>query len=867
MLRNRRLRNDALPLLTGLALWVVLAATVRTTPTRPAFEAEGEPGKQPSDWFHIQRAWPYREIPMDRYRLALAQAQDLRAASESGGAQGGDPRGAISWQQAGPTNIMGRVTCITADPSVPGRIFVGAAAGGVFRSTNDGASWEPVLDPYGAFSMGDLATDPQSPNTIYAGTGEPNSSGDSYSGVGVLRSTNGGDSWSFVGLAEVRHIGRIAVDPNLRGRVWVAAMGALFSKNPERGVYRSDDSGATWVQKLFVSDSTGAADVAIDPTDPNVVYAAMWERIRTPSYRRAGGITSGIWKSTDAGDTWTRLAGGLPGPSPTVGRIGLAIARSQPATVYAIYADDPGYFAGVYKSTNAGTSWARVNDGALADLYSSFGWYFGQIRVDPTNPNKVFALGVPLYRTTNGGSTWSEVTGSMHVDNHALWIDPSNPQRVLEGNDGGFYKSTNGGSAWTPVANLPITQFYAIAIDNLAPQRLYGGTQDNGTLRTLTGNLNDWQLIYGGDGFYCLVDPNNSNVIYAEYQYGGLGKSTNGGGSFSGATNGINGGDRRNWSTPVVMDPTNSQVMYYGTYRVYRTTNGAANWSALSGDLTGGQGGGNLSFPTVTTIAVARSNPATIYAGTDDARVWVTTNTGGSWTNVSAGLPARWVTRVAVDPNDRDVAYVTLSGYKEDDWLPHVFRTTNRGTIWTDISGNLPDGPANALVIDPLDTNTLYVGTDFGVFWTRDLGARWDVLGTGLPVNPIDDLVLHAGTRSLVAGTHGRSMFRLSLPNAAGIADRLPGEEARLALAGENPFRDQARLVLRMPRQAAARIDVVDVGGRVVRGLVAGMFPAGANEIVWDGRDDAGRPAAPGVYFIRFAAAGARDAIRVVRAG
>lgn len=822
------------------------------------------PGSKPNDWFYAQRAYPGSVIPMDRYRLALAQAQSMR--SEAMAAAG--ERGAVVWQPAGPTNIMGRITCVTAHPSVPGRIFLGAAAGGVFRTTDNGATWACVTDDYGIASMGDLATDPANANVVYAGTGEANASGDSYNGIGLFRSTDGGDSWDFLGLRDTGHITRVAVDPSNSSRIWVAAMGNLFTKNPERGVYRSDDGGASWSLKLFVSDSTGASDVAVDPANPNTVYAAMWERIRTASYRRAGGITSGIFKSTDGGETWGRLAGGLPAQGPTVGRIGLGLAASQPSTVYAIYADDPGYFLGVFKTTDAGAHWAHA-DAGLGGLYSNFGWYFGQIRVDPTDSNKAFALGVPFYRTTNGGTSWSDASSFMHVDHHALWIDPSTPTRLIEGNDGGLYRSTNGGTQWSPFTGLPITQFYAITVDFQNPQRLYGGTQDNGTMRTLTGNLDDWGVFYGGDGMYCLVDPTNANVIFAEYQYGGLGKSTNGGGSFGDATNGINGGDRRNWSVPVVMDPTNSQVLYYGTYRVYRTSNGAANWSAISGDLTGGQGSGNLQFPTVTTIAVAPSSPATVYAGTDDGHAWVTTNTGSSWTNVSAGLPNRWVTRVAVDPQNRDIVYTTVSGYKWDEPQPHVFRSVNRGTNWSDISSNLPDGPVNSIVVDPLDSNTLYVATDFGVFVSRNLGGRWDVLGAGLPLNPICDLCLHAPTRSLISGTHGRSMFRLSLPGPAGVEDEIAADASSrptIELAGPNPFRNHAEFTLRLPRSASVQLRIVDATGRTVRVVNEGTLPAGARRISWNGRDAAGGEAPAGIYFARLDADGRTSVVRFVRA-
>ena len=849
----------------GLTLCGLLVAAthtpMRSTPptVRDAIE-DGFPGKKPNDWFHLQRAYPGDEIPMDRFEAALEQHWERVAASQQHG-----ERGAVSWQPAGPTNIMGRVTCIASDPSIPSRVFIGAAAGGVLRTTDSGASWQAVTDRYGIFSMGDLAIDPQDANVVYAGTGEPNSSGDSYSGTGLWRSGNGGDTWEYLGLRETRHIARVVVDPANSQRIWVATMGRLFTKNPERGVYRSDDGGASWARKLFVSDSTGASDLAIDPTNPNTVYAAMWERVRTASYRKAGGVTSGIYKSTDGGDTWALLGNGLPAPGPSVGRIGIAVAPSLPSTLYAIYADDPGYFAGVYKSTNSGDSWSRVSDGALSDLYSSFGWYFGQIRVMPNDPNRVFTLGVPVYRTTNGGSSWSEIGSSMHVDHHALWIDPTNPQRMIEGNDGGLFRSTNGGSNWTPYGNLPITQFYAITIDNLQPQRLYGGTQDNGTMRTMTGGLSDWQAIYGGDGFYCLVEPNNSNVIYAEYQYGGLGKSTNGGSSFGGATNGINSGDRRNWMTPVVMDPSNSQVLYYGTYRLWRTTNGSASWSSISGDLTGGTNGGNLQFPTITTIAVAPTDPTTIYCGTDDGKVWVTTNTGANWTNISAGIPDRWVTRVAVDPLNRDIAYATVSGYKWDELQPHVFRTANRGLTWADISGNLPDGPVNDIMIDPLSTSTLYIGTDFGVYVTRNLGLNWEVLGADMPVNSINDLALHATTRTLVAGTHGRSMYKLTLPTAAEVQDLARDERPSVRISGSNPFRDRTEIAYTLSRGGDVTVRIVDVSGRVVRELADGIVQAGTQRVAWNGLDDRGRDVPPGIYFARVEAPRGVEAARLVR--
>ena len=751
------------------------------------------PVKQPSDHFQRQRAFPFHEIPAGAYATAVQQSSALDSGARIS---------SLAWAQAGPTNVGGRVTAMAIHPTTPAILWIGAAAGGILKSTNSGTNWTPLTDDFGSLSIGALALHPTDPTILLAGTGEANASGDSYDGIGILKTTNGGTTWAPSGLTESQRIGRIAFDPLNPNRIHAAVSGSLFTKGANRGMYRSTDAGASWQQTLFVSDSTSAIDVAVHPTDGNIVYAAFWERLRTPRNRKVGGPTSRIWKSTNGGDTWSVLSTGLPTPGPTVGRIGLAIAKSLPTTVYAIYADDPGFFAGVYRSTNSGTSWTRVDNGSdLDDLYSSFGWYFGNIRVSPSNANTVFALGVDLARSTSGGSSWASILQNQHVDFHDLVLIPSSPGSILSGNDGGVYSTTNSGGTWAKKPDLPITQFYAITVDPQLPQRIYGGTQDNSTPRTLTGALDDWDVLIGGDGFTCIVDPTNSNVIYGEYQYGGLMKSTNGGGSFFDATSGVGFSDRINWHMPVVMDPANPQRLYLGTHRVYRSTNGAASWTAISPDLTDGSGGGNLVFGTMTTLAVAPSAPGTVYAGSDDGNVHLTTNDGGSWTEIDAGLPLRWVTRVAVDPQNPSTAYVTFSGYKQDDFLPHVFRTTNFGGTWTDISSNLPEAPVNDLVVDPDHTSHLYIGTDVGVFATTDLGGSWQPLGTDLPVCVIADLELHDATRTLVAGTHGRSTFKISIeaPVDAPVSANSIAS-VHFAAPRPNPSRGPVTLSFSLPR-------------------------------------------------------------------
>jgi photosystem II stability/assembly factor-like uncharacterized protein len=460
----------------------------------------------------------------------------------------------------------------------------------------------------------------------------------------------------------------------------------------------------------------------------------------------------------------TACSFGLPAPGPDVGRIGLAV-ESASNTVYAIYADHPGYFMGVYKSTDGGTFWNQTTDFQLENIYSSFGWYFGNIRVAPGNPNLVYALGVYLMRTTNGGNSWDYIDDGIHVDHHAFQFVPGSSSELYVGCDGGLNHSTNLGADWTRLYDLHNTQFYAITIDPLQPERLYGGTQDNGTLRTLTGSLDDWDHILGGDGFYAIVDFTDNDIIYAEYQNGYLLKSTNLGGSFSYAMDGIDyESDRHNWCTPIAMDPNNHLKLYYGSNRVYQTVDGGDWWDPISADLTDGPGPGNLTYGTITTIDVSPLSSRYVYIGTDDANVWLGDLLGGGWQNISFGLPDRWVTRVVADRHTLGVSYVTLSGYKQSDHLAHVYRSDNFGATWTPISGNLPDIPINDLIVDDLDPATLYIATDGGVFYTQDLGVNWQPLGSGLPLVPVHDLDYHPATRKLVAGTHGRSMYQTWVP-------------------------------------------------------------------------------------------------------
>jgi photosystem II stability/assembly factor-like uncharacterized protein len=866
--RLRIPRRLAAIALAGSALAIVLVivtAVSRDAARSRQPSADAEPGPYPSDWFGMQRAFPLERIPQEAFRRAAAQALAERTAaalSTSGITQ-------PVWTQAGPYNIGGRVTALDALPGGV-TVYLASANGGVFKSVNSGVNWTPISDDMPFFSIGALTIDPNDTDLVYVGTGEANASVDSYDGNGVWRWNDAGASWTHLGLEETARIGTIAVDPQNSNRIYVAAMGQQFSTDSNRGLYRSENGGQSWSQVLFVNDSTGVADVVVHPTHPETVYVATWERIRRPTYRRAFGPGCGIWRSADHGATWTRLETGLPAPSDNVGRIGLAIARSRPSTIYAqiVTGASGGYNGlGMYRSEDGGETWTRRDVSGYTGIFGGFAWYFGAIGVNPFLSDQVWAMGVTLARSADGGVTFANWTGTAHVDQHAIWFDPLDPSRIYLGNDGGFYWSVNGGSTWNKSVDLPITQFYAGAIDPSNPDRLLGGTQDNFTLIT-AGSPSAWSAILGGDGFYCLVDPTNPNVILAEFQFccnnSGPRRSTNGGASFS-PPGGIVGSDRFNWSTPFVMDPNDHNVILLGSHRVYRSLNNGVTYGVISGDLTTNPPA-LLLYGTITTLDISPLSPRIYYAGTDDGRVWRSTNAGTSWENISAGLPVRYVTRVTADPADSNVVYVTHSGFGLDEPLAHVHRSSNLGDTWVPIAGNLPDAPANDILVDPADPNTLYLGTDVGVFATRNLGAGWYPLGVGMPLQTIFDLTLHAPSRTLVAATHGRSQWKLDL-NALPVAVAPAARPARLAFAAPqpNPSRGSAQLSLEVSSATALQIDIYDAMGRRVRALARGSFEPGRHTIEWDGTSDSGRRVEPGLYFVRASGDGAAATTRLTR--
>jgi photosystem II stability/assembly factor-like uncharacterized protein len=715
------------------------------------------PGQEtkPNDWFYAQRAFPYDTIPTSYYHRTITSLSKSLQSTKRNSQQ--------EWTFAGPTNIGGRITDIQSDPQNPSLIYIAAANGGVFRSNDAGNAWSPIFDQNGIGSIGSLALQDRKPNTLYVGTGEANGGGGSvaYDGKGIFRTEDGGTSWKYLGLELSGSIPKIIIHPTNPNIIYAAAMGKLFGKNTQRGVYKSTDFGASWQQVFFHSDSVGVIDLQIDPRHPDTLYAATWERSRKPSGIDYGGAECNVYRSFDGGKIWVKLTNGLPTGSDK-GRIGIAVAPSDPRRVFAFYVDESGDFLGVYRSDNYGDEWTKLNGRINA---SSFGWWFGKIYVDPKNADIVYGLGFSAAKSTDGGNQFYPITEltnlDIHVDQHALYINPNNTNQLLLGNDGGLYSSQDGGSNWAYINNLPITQFYTCHVDYSLHSRLYGGTQDNSCIRTISGNVNQWEVISGGDGFVCLVDPLDNNYVYTESQYGFFAKSTNGGNSFFYALNGIDGSDRKNWNTPVIFHPKTPSTLFLGTNKLYKSVDRAQNWTAISPSLA--PENNTASFGTITTIAVSPIDPNIIYCGTDVGKVWRTLNGGINWEEIGAGLPVRWITSVHASSRQKNKVYLTISGYRYNESLSHVYVSLDNGNNWNDISRGLPPVPCNKIIEDPVTSGHLILATDAGVWRSFTDGQTWESLGNGLPLMVISDLYFHLPTRKLVAATYGRGLYTYSL--------------------------------------------------------------------------------------------------------
>jgi photosystem II stability/assembly factor-like uncharacterized protein len=686
----------------------------------------------------------------------------------------------LQWRSIGPFR-GGRAVAVAGVIQEPRTFYFGGVGGGVWKTTNGGETWTNVTDgQLKTASVGAIAVAPSDPNVVYVGMGEHAIRGVMTShGDGVYKSTDAGRTWRHVGLDRTRHISRIRIHPDNPDLVYVAAQGAAYGPTRDRGVYRSTDGGKTWDQVLFINDTTGPADLAMDPRNPRILYAAMWDHLRQPWQVRSGGPGSGIHKSTDGGSTWQRIMNGMPAP---VGKIGVDVSANSDR-LYAVVEADPN--GGLYRSDDAGGTWRLMSD---AWALHSRAWYYMKVFADPKNPEVVWVLNAPVSRSIDGGRTFTQVPVP-HGDNHNLWINPADPQIMIESNDGGANVTFDGGRTWSTQANQPTAQFYRVNADDLFPYNLYGGQQDNTSVKIASaapGGITerDWYQVGGCESAVPAFDPASPRFVYAGCYMGIISefdmetKTARDVMAYPQMPAAIPPRDmkyRFNWSAPIVVSKFNPQVVYHGGNMLLRSDNRGRTWREVSPDLTrndkskqapGGapitnEGAGGEIYGTIYYVAESPHDAATLWVGTDDGLVQVTRDSGQSWTNVTPpGVGEALVNAIEVSSHDRATAYVTLSRYKFNDFTPHVFKTADYGRTWTRIvDGIAAEAWARVVREDPVRSDLLYLGTETGFYVSFDGGRRWTSFQLNLPVTPITDLKVHKG--DLLASTAGRSFWIL----------------------------------------------------------------------------------------------------------
>jgi photosystem II stability/assembly factor-like uncharacterized protein len=689
---------------------------------------------------------------------------------------------ALRWRSIGPYR-GGRVTAVAGVPGQPLVYYMGATGGGVWKTDDAGITWNPVTDGYvKTGSVGAIAVAPSDPNVVYVGMGEADIRSNFSHGDGVYKSVDAGRTWKHAGLSDSRQIGRIAVHPQNADIAFVAALGHPFGPNRERGLFRTRDGGITWENVLFVDDTTGAIDVVIDPVNPRIVYASFWPVYRRPWQIYSGGNGSGPYKSVDGGSTWTASTSGLP--AGMKGRIGLAVSPSRHDRVWAIVEARDG---GVFRSDDAGATWQRMNgDSSVRER----AWYYSHIIADPKDPETVYVPTLEINKSTDGGRTFQMVRAA-HSDNHGLWIAPDDPQRMINGNDGGAAITWNGGRTWTTLQNQPTGQFYHVITDNQFPYRIYGAQQDNTTVsiasRTSGGGIDhtDWYPVGGGESGYVAPDPRDPNIVYAGTYYGvmtrydhRLGESRNVS-VWPETPGGRPAADvkyRFQWTAPIVISPVDPAALFTAANVLFKSTDQGHSWQAISPDLTRndrtkqGHNGGPLTgdnssadyYCTIFTVAPSRLEKDTIWTGSDDGLVHVTRDGGKSWKNVTPKQMAEWtrVNIIEASPHDPGTAYVAATRYQSDDFRPYIYKTTDYGATWSLLGRGIPETAFVRVVReDPARRGLLYAGTESGVYVSFDAGGEWQSLQLNLPIVPVTDLAVQKG--DLVASTQGRSFWIL----------------------------------------------------------------------------------------------------------
>lgn len=900
---------------------------------------------------NLQAQTPNNSIPASTTEEMRLAAEQHQAMYES------------SWLQEypirsiGPTVMGGRIVDIAQSLQDSDTYYVAYASGGVFKTSNNGISFQPIFDHQARLTVGDIAVHPQNDQIIWVGTGENNSSRSSYAGYGIYKSEDGGKTWQMKGLENIQHTGRIILHPTDENTLWVASIGALYSKDEDRGLYKSTDGGETWNKTLFIDENTGIIDLIINPENPNQLWAAAWERHREAWEFIENGSGSGLYSSEDGGETWTKITNGLP-DSQWMGRMGLDICQSQANVLYLVldnqeeipketeededltfkklrnmsesdflalenekvedflrnngfpkkytadvvkqgisqgsftYEDLVNYYSygnddlfnteirglEVYRSDDYGQSWQKVNTYAVEGVFFTYGYYFGQIRVSPSNPDLVYVFGVPLLCSEDGGKTYEaiatfEKNGFVHADHHAMLIDPQNPDRVLLGNDGGLYVSYDAGDSFLHLNNVSTGQFYSVMIDMEKPYNVYGGLQDNGTYKGSSKSVpnkgKEWEFISGGDGMLVAVDPRNNQKVYTGYQFGNYFRSDENDRSYISPRHDIGEAPLRfNWRTPLVMSQHNPDILYMGAQKIYRSMNQGQSWEAISPDLTKNIDFDNVPYSTLTCIEESPLKFNLLYAGTDDGLVQISRDGGFTWQIISDDLPQdRWVSSICASPHSEEIVFVTLTGYRQDEINSYIFKSEDYGQSWTQLKGNLPEEAVNVILQDPINPDLLYLGTDLGGYLSWNAGETWHLLSKELPNVAVYDLLVHPREKELVLATHGRSMFVMDVKPLQALQGKEENAIVSFKVAdirfnenwGEKTFEylkpSEPEIELfyfvGTEKENLITIEIQDEAGKPLQTLMA-EGSLGFHQMTWDGKIENGNYIQTGKYQLVF---------------
>ncbi|MDP6686523.1 MAG: hypothetical protein QF680_00930 [Acidobacteriota bacterium] len=798
----------------------------------------------------------------------------------------------LPWQFVGPTNVSGRMTDVAVvEPRGENyTVYVAGASGGVWKTTNEGTTWEPIFDHAASTSIGEVTVAPSNPDIVWVGTGEANIFRSSMAGSGVYKSIDAGETWVHMGLAATLTIPRIIVHPTNPNIVYVAASGNEWTDNPERGVYKTTDGGETWEKILYISERTGAIDLVMDPSDDDTLYATTWQRVREkwndprnePFYDE-----SGIYRTNDGGASWNPINNGLP-EGRHRGRIGIDIARSNPNVLYAFVdnyeigneappdATDAygrprgGVIKGatVYRTDDKGNEWYQVspNDAYMERASGTYGWVFGQLRVDPNDENTVYFMGLGLNVSNDGGRTYRPLRG-MHGDHHGLWIDPNNSNYLVNVNDGGVDFSYDAGVTWKAFNdNLPLVQFFNIGIDMDDPFYIYGSIQDHGSRRGMVDLSRGrdripavaFESAPGGEGSSHVIDPTDPNIVYSAGFYGTISRTDLSTGERVSIVPEAAEGEpplRGQWVAPFIISPHNPRIIYHGMNFLYRSMNRGENFEKISPDLTYNELDriGDIPYQTIYTISESPFRFGLIYVGTDDGRVWMTPDGGETWNELTGNLPPRkFISRIVASAFDEGTVYMTQNGKRDDDFAAYVWKSTDYGQTWEDISANIPLGPVNVIREDPNNPRILYVGTDLGVHVSVSGGEYWEALANGLPSTFVSDMQIHPREQIAVISTHGRGMWAIDVKDISAITADVQASPLHLfdvdpvVLPGGGSGRgrggsgfggggEASHASINYYLQSAQSVDIVinDAAGNVVRRLL-GSGDAGLNSVVWN---------------------------------